>query len=254
MRSKVIGNLRLSLLPALVVALTSLSAKAGYIYDAYHSTGVADSKKLLQVRLRADATGHPTDEVEVRTLCQQNNELHECADKIVIKKDRLDTVVTLEKDQYQRLLDSIDKAKKTESKTKGWVGGSLSMTGLALAFPPAAPVAIPLSLLLEGRAIASRNEGHDEAPKKSDPRLETMSAGVIQKALSENVAVSDYRQGDEIELLRSNLKDIFSGDAQSQEQIFKNPSVAQGSAKVQGSNAVLSLPEAEGSLSGSAAQ
>jgi hypothetical protein len=234
---------------AVVVALTSASAKAGYIYDAYHSTGVADSKKVLQVRLKPDATGTLADEVEVRTLCKEGSELHECADKIVIKKDRLDSVVGLEKAQYQRLLNSF----KKESKPEKYVSGTLGMTGLAMAYPPAAVVAVPLALLLEGAGIVSRHDTEAEQAKKPDPRLETMSASVIQKAISEDVAVRDYRRGDEIEQLRSNLKDLFFEGARSQEQVSKNPAVALGSFKSQEpSNASLDLFEVEATNSGSA--
>lgn len=251
MKFETAGKVRRSFMPVVhaatvaIVALASASAHAEYIYDAYHSTGVEDSKKVLKVSLRADAAGNPTDDVEVITLCRGADALlRECTDRIVIKKDRLDSVVKLEKAQYQRLLDGFDK----DSKTKKLVGGSLSMTGLALAFPPAAPVALPLALLLEGAGIANKHKASTEDAQKRDPRLEPMSASVIQKALSENVAVSDYRRGDEIEQLRSDLKDLFSDGAQDQELISRNPAVAQGSAKTQESIAVLKLLDAEGSI------
>ncbi|MFL5813354.1 MAG: hypothetical protein ACJ763_07225 [Bdellovibrionia bacterium] len=252
MKFETVEKARKSFVPVfavVVIALTSTSAKAEYIYDAYHSTGVADSKKVLQVRLRPDATGTLADEVEVRTLCREGSELRECADKIVIRKDRLDSVVGLEKAQYQRLLDSF----KKDAKTEKYVGGSLGMTGLAMAYPPVAVVAVPLAVLLEGAGIVNHHKANAEQAKKPDPRLETMSASVIQKALSEDVAVSDYRRGDEIEQLRSNLKDLFSGNAQDQEQISKNPAVALGSLKQRDPiRASLDLFEAEASNSGSA--
>jgi hypothetical protein len=219
-----------------MVALISVSARAEYIYDAYHSTGVADSKKVLQVRLSPNAVGAPTDDVEVRTLCREGGELRECEDRIAIKKDRLDTVVSLEKAQYQRLLDGFKKDSRKDTNTEKIVGGSLSMSGLPLAYPPAAAVAVPLAVLLEEAGIVKHHKYDAEQIKKPDPRLEPMSANVIQKALSEDVAISDYRRGDEIEQLRSNLKELFSGEAQEQEQISRNPAVALGSVKYQESN------------------
>lgn len=255
MRFETFGKLHRSLLPVLVVALTSASARAGYIYDTYHSTGVSDSKKVLQVRPRVDATGQPTDEVEVRTLCAQSGGLRECGDTFVVKKDRLESVAALEQAQYQRLMDSIDNQHKKEKKTEENVQKSLTSVGVALAFPPAAPVAVPLFLFFEGRAISNRygsQEKNDEASKKPDPRLDSMSASVIKKALSQDVAVSDYRRGDEIELLRSNLKDLFSNASNEQDLLSKNPSVFLGAGKPQELSVAPALSESTGSSSGSA--
>lgn len=212
MRLKAVGKRCPSLLPLLVVAFATVSARAEYIYDTYHSTGVADSKKVLQVRMKPDASGQPTDEVEVRTLCAKSDGLRECAESIIIKKDRLESTASAEKAQYEQLLSGIDKKNEADKKTEKLVGGSLTMTGLALAFPPSAPVAIPVALALEGGGIANKHNADEsmaEVIKARDPRLESMSASVIKKALSEDVAVSDFRRGDALEIVRSNLKELF---------------------------------------------
>jgi hypothetical protein len=241
-------------------------AHAEYIYDTYRAHGVQDAQKLLQVQLMKGQDGQPTNQVEIRTLCRDGAEMKECADRIVVPKDRLEALAKLENVQYQRLLASFDKNGAGESvadRDSFWnlkpsqqlATGAVTAMALALACPPAAAIAGgAFVVLMGGTMVAVGKEAYDEHKKlefKDDPRLGKGIAQSVVKALNQDVGISDSYQDDMIQLTHEDLKAMLSDEAQVQLWMSQSQAISQNSSKPS-ANVPATAPSQDGSPTGGA--
>lgn len=205
--SRISGFLALSLI------FCGTTARAGYLFDSYQSNSADTAAKVISVE------GLGEEQIEVRTLCRgDDQQLSACGEPIRVSRARVMELADAEQMQFDRLLASFERkpapARKSEN---GLPNAAFASMALGVAFPPSAPVAIPLGALLGVVAAIDQASKKSEAPEaeptfesQSHPKLGRLTARAIKKALTENVAISDYRKRDAIAMARANIEDLFS--------------------------------------------